>query len=337
MATTEKQTTNGAGANAGPVFNIPVSGVGPKVGQSLRVPQHFRYDSDLATISNQAADSVAVIEVPCGVYTYRGFHLSLTNSAIIAGATFAVGSRNYVNTANFVTYISRVQLEIDGKIEQDFYIDELTDWNKVMHWDSRNGIASLMFGSPGIFKDDVIEDAYLLGTRDLRSVRILVTLKAAFPATMRLNCACEFSKVSRPVGYLVTMRRTRYASAAAGDFTVSDLPHGIDLAAVWIRNTAGVVANDVTLQVDTETVFNATSLEMQYLNAVWGKATNQLPATDILIDFWREQDGNKGLASLSLLEQIRRNAQIRLTLNFDQVNAAFYAITFHCGPYKMQR
>lgn len=321
----------------GQPFSIPVSGVGPEQARRLRVPQHFRYDNSLATISNQYGDGWAVIDMPVGNYCYRQFNLSVTNTVPIASVTGLVGGRNIVFTADLATYINRVQIEIDGKVEQDFFISELIDFNKLMNWDMRNGLVNLCFGSPGWFKSDLEEDAYLLGTANLRSVRILVQLKAAWLSTMRLNCGCEFAQVMRPVGYLVTMRRTRYSTNAAGYSTVSDLPHGIDMAAIWVRSINAIGVNNVQLDVDTETVFMGHLSEFQNLAQIWGKDYLSLPVADIWLDFWREQDAGKGLASLSLLQQIRRNAQIRLSLDFAATGAEYYVLTFHCGPYSLQR
>ena len=83
----------------GQPFSIPVSGVGPEQARRLRVPQHFRYDNSLATISNQYGDGWAVIDMPVGNYCYRQFNLSVTNTVPIASVTGLVGGRNIVFTA----------------------------------------------------------------------------------------------------------------------------------------------------------------------------------------------------------------------------------------------
>ena len=318
-------------------FSIPVSGVGAQAGAKLRVPQHFRFANDIPTVGSQFADGVATIELPVGQYTYRMIKLNVSSTIVVVGKSFAMGLRNYINTANLSDYISKVALEIDGKIAQEFFISELVDWNKLMNYDAQNGVLTLAFGSPGVFKDEVAEDAYLLGTADLRSVRVLVTLTSAWVATLKLNCNVEYAKVARPVGYLVTMQRSRYTAPGSGDFIITDLPHGIDMAAIWFRSTNAIFAGSIQLDVDTETVFEASALELKSLNQIWGKDIAQLPAADIYLDFWRELDAGKGLASLSAIAQVRRDAKLKATLTFDAAGASFYAITFHCGPYKAQR
>lgn len=325
-----------ASQGAKPGFNLGVSGVGQAQGQKLRVPIHFRADNTLAVISNQYADGVAVIDLPTGAYTYRGFHLSLINTAEIVGKTFGYMGRHHVNTANWPEYVERISLEIDGKVEQDFYTDELIDLNKLFNHDTMNGDVVMTFGSPGWFKEDMPEDAYLLGTGNVKSLRLLVKLKAAFPATMKLAILCEYAPIIRPIGWLVTTRRTRYSFNAAGEVTITDLPHGLDVAAIWVRSINSKNVANVSLEVDQQMIFDATTHEIRALSALWGKDIAALPSRDIFLDFWRDYDG-KGLASITSAAQIRRQAQIRLSLNFIEADAQIYAITLHCGPYLAQR
>lgn len=319
-------------------FMLGMSGVGPEVGARLRVPNHFVYDNSIATISPQYPDGVAVIDLPCGAYTYRMMKLFVTNSAAIAGKTFLLAGKNIVNTANLADYISRIQIEINGKVEVDYYIDEMVDLDKLFNYDTKNGFLIYAWGSPNWFRDEIAEDAYLLGTGNIASVRILVTLKTAWATgTMKLNCGLEYAPVNRPIGYLQTNRRTRYAAPAVGDFTVSDLPHGVDLASIWVRSINGVECSDVDFDVDQRQVFYGSTPELRSLSQVWGKDIESLPVNDVYLDFWREMDAGKGLAALASLQQIRRNAVMKLTLKFSAANAQFYAITHHCGPYQLQR
>jgi hypothetical protein len=316
---------------------LGLSGVGGEQARKLRVPNHFRVDDTLGTVSNQYADGVAVIEFPTGMYTYRMFQLFVTSSAAVVGKTFEFMGVHHVNTANLAEYIEKVTVEIDGKAEIEYYTDELVDLNKLLNWDTTNGMLSYCFGAPGLFKDDVAEDAYLLGTANLRSVRLLLKLKAAWAGTFKLNCAAEYSPVLRPIGWLTTTRRTRYQFAAAGEVTITDLPTGIDYGAIWLRSIGGKKFTRLRLEVDQQTVFEGTPLALRNLSQLWGKDIGALPAADVYLDFFREMDAGKGLAALSQMAQVRRNAQLRLSLTLTEAASEFYAITHHCGPYLMQR
>lgn len=316
---------------------IRVSGVNPEQARHLAVKAHFRFDENLPTISNMFADGTAQIDFPVGLYTYRAFGLRVENSAAIAGETISEMGVFRLNSANFSKYVASVALEINGKVEQEYTAAELIDYNELMNWDVRDGIHWLCFGSPGFFKADLQEDAYLLGTGNIRSVRLLVKLTTAWLATMKLVVATEYAPVSRPIGYIVTHRTQRYVFSGAGEQTISDIPHGIDLAAIWVRALNGKRLDGFGLRVDDQQMFDCSVPAMAALGALWGKDTSQLSAGNLFLDFWREGDANKGLAALAQLAQVRRNADIRLTLNFGEAAAEIKLITFHCGLYALQR
>lgn len=316
---------------------IRTSGVNPEQARNLRVGAHFRFDENLPTISNQYADGTAVIDFPVGLYTYRAFGLRIENSVAIAGETISEMGVFRLNSANLSKYVASIALEINGKIEQEYTAAELIDFNELMNWDVRDGIHWLCFGSPGFFKEDLHEDAYLLGTANIRSVRLLVKLQTAWLATMKLIVATEYAPVARPIGYIVTHRQQRYSFSASGEQTISDIPHGIDLAAIWVRALNGKRLDAYGLRVDDQQMFDCSIPAAMALGALWGKDTSQLAAGNLFIDFWREGDANKGLAALAQMQQVRRNADIRLTLNFGEAAAEIKLITFHCGLYSLQR
>lgn len=317
---------------------VRTSGVNPEDAKRNAVPQHFRFIDSLPTISNQFADGVAVIDLPVGLYTYRAFCLSLRNTVEIVGETLAEAGKHRVSWALFSKYVESVDVEIDGKVQVSYTADELMDFNEAMRWNVKAGFMWICFGAPGFFNDyPLAEDAYLLGTGNIRSLRLLVKLKAAWPATMSLKLACEYAPVSRPVGYIVTMRTQRYVIPATGETTISDIPHGVDLSAIWVRGMNGKRIDDFMLKVDDQLMFDCSSAEYAALGQLWGKDHSQLAAGNLFIDFWREGNPNKGLASLTADAMVRRNADIRLTLNMGEAGAEIKIVTMHCGVWALQK
>lgn len=318
---------------------VRTSGVNPQLAQSLAVGQHFRFIDSLPTISNQFADGVAVIDLPVGLYTYRAFCLSVGSTVGIGGPETISESGGYrINWANINKYVEAIDVEIDGKVQISYTIDELMDMNECMRWNVKDGFMWMCFGSPGFFNDyPLAEDAYLLGTGDIRSLRLLVKLKAAWAATMSLRLVCEYAPIKRPVGYIVTMRTQRYVIPATGETTISDIPHGVDLSAIWVRGMNNKRINGFSLKVDDQLMFDCLGSSYAALAQLWGKDHAQLAAGNLFIDFWREGNPNKSLASLTADAQVRRNADIRLTLDMGEAGAEIKVITLHSGLYQLQK
>lgn len=95
--------------------------------------------------------------------------------------------------------------------------------------------------------------------------------------------------------------------------------------------------DEITLRVDNQIMFECDPSAYQALSELWGKDHAQLAANNVYIDFWRDGDPNKGLASLTAQGQVRRNADIRLTLNMGATGAEIKIITMHCGLWQHQR
>lgn len=328
------QNPNNSGARTGVVRT---SGVNAETAKTLHVGAHFRFSNALPTISNMYADGVAVMDLPVGLFTYRNFFLSVTNTVAIAGETIAEITHR-INSANFSKYVERVEVEIDGKVQMGFNSDELLDYNEMMRWNVKDGFMAMCFGSPGFFNDfPAAEDAYLLGTSNIRSLRLLIKLKAAWASTMKLNLVAEYAPVSRPIAYIVTMRSQRYVAPGTGEYTISDIPHGVDLAAIWVRGMNNKRIDAFTLRVDDQVLFDCETPQYAMLGQLWGKDHAQLATGNLFIDFWREGNPNKGLAALTAQALIRRNADIRLTLNMGEAGAELKVITLHCGLFAQQK
>lgn len=317
---------------------VRTSGVNPQIAAADRVKTHFRYLDGLPTISNQFADGVAVIDFPVGDYTYRAFCLSIENSVEIAGQTITEGGVKRINWANIASYVESVDVEIDGKVQMSYAINEWLDLNECFRWNVKDGFMWLAFGAPGFFDDyPAAEDAYLLGTGNIRSLRLLLKLKTGWLPTMKIKVASEYAPVVRNVGYIVTMRAQRYVTASIGPYTISDIPHGVDLSSIWVRGMNGKRINGFALKVDDQLMFDCSTPQYAALAQLWGKDHTQLGTGNLFIDFWREGNPNKGLASLTSDAMVRRNADIRLTLDMGEADAELKIITMHCGLYQLQK
>lgn len=317
---------------------VRTSGVNPALAAQAAITQHFRFVNSLPTISNQFADGVAVIDFPVGKYVYRNFCLSIGNSAAIAGETIFEGGGYRVDSGNLSKYVESVEIEIDGKVEVSYTAGEIIDYNQLMGWDIKDGFHFLCFGAPGFFDDyPQAEDAYYLATGNIRSLRLLVKLKTAWLATMKLKAAAEYAPVLKPLQYIVTMRQQRYVVPGTGEYTISDIPHGVDLSAIWVRGMNAKRIDGVTLKVDDQIIFDVDTPEFAALGQLWGKSHAQLAAGNLFIDFWREGNPNKGLAALTAAAEVRRNADIRLTLTMGEANAELKIVTLHCGPWSLQK
>lgn len=317
---------------------IRTSGVNAQIIAQDRVNTHFRFLDGMPTISNQFADGVAVLDFPVGAYTYRAFALSIESSVDIAGQVITEGGVKRINWANISTYVESIDVEIDGKVQMSYTIAEWLDYNEAMRWNVKDGFMWLCFGAPGFFDDyPGAEDAYLLGTGNIRSLRLLVKLKSAWAATMKLKLVSEYAPVARNVGYIVTMRAQRYFISGTGEYTISDIPHGVDLMGIWVRGMNAKRIDGFAVKVDDQLMFDCSGPQYFALGQLWGKDHTQLGTGNLFIDFWREGNPNKGLASLTADAQVRRNADIRLTLNMGEAGAEIKVITMHCGLYQLQK
>lgn len=318
---------------------IRASGVNPEAAK-LESLQNIipRYLDNLPTISNQFADGVAVVDFPVGALTYRAFNIFLTNSAAIAGETTPESGTHRVTWAFLSKYMDTVEVEIDGKTQISYSADEILDLNELMRWNVKTGFNFLCFGAPNFFNGfETAEDAYALGTANIRSLRLLIKLKAAWPATMKLNVAALYYPVAKPIGYITTTRVQRYVLAGTGAQTISDIPHGVDLAAIWVRNMNAKQVNNIRLTVDDQTLYDASTAAWAALGQLWGKDHAQLAAGNLFLDFWMEGNPNKGIAALASNAQIRRNADIRLELDMAEAGAEIKIITHHAGLWQNQK
>lgn len=287
----------------------------------------------LATISAQYSDGTAVAELPVGPYTYKALQIAIESDAAIVGETINVGGREYVQTAFLSKYIDRITLEIDGTAERDIDVATFLQLNSFMGFDATDGLAYMTFGVNEFPFQPMAEDAYMLGTGNLRSVRLLFKLATPWvDGSMNLRVLCEHARLRRPLGFITTMKSYRYSLASIGEHTITDLPINADIARLFVF---GDGLKDTELRIDDQLIFDANSYEMQGLNALYGRDIAAL-GNGILFDFWRERDVNKGVASLTTAAERKRNADVRLQVETTAANTEVRVLMQLCGRYWSQ-
>ncbi len=311
---------------------LPRTGVGTEIRKKLSVPLIQRF-SQLATISSQYSDGTATADLPVGSYTYQMFQMGIRSSAEIAGKTVEKNGIHFVKTANLAEFIEEVSLEIDGVIERRLDMDLLLKLNAFHSYDVTDGLFYMTFGGPNIFWDKASEDAYMLGTGDLRSLRLLFKLKSAWTdGSMFLEIGCEHARIPRPLEFINTLKSRRISLGAAGEHTITDLPINADISRLYVFGSG---LKKTELVIDDQKVFDCHSYEAQGLNAIYGKDVSAL-GDCILFDFWRTGEVHKGLRSLESVEHRKRNASIALMLETVSADTEVRVVMELAGRYVNQ-
>lgn len=312
---------------------VQQSAVAPARAARLRFSGIYIFDDTLAELGTFVADNWGYVTFPIGQYTYRQWQISLLAPAAIAGVTSARSpTLHYVNSAKIGDYIDSIVLEINGKSKWELKASELYALNGYHNHDIAEGILRMVFGSPNLHNNDLVEDAYQFGTAGLRQVRLRVKTKATWVNGMKLKIGCEYAPVARPLGYFVTTSRYNVTNPGAGAFSVTDLANGIDFSSIWVQ---GANILDANLVIDRVAVFSGDYWQLRSLNESWGKDQAALGA-GIMLDAFRDGD-SIGFDSVTNSDQERkRGADIRLDLTMGAANEDMTIVVFHCGLFAEQ-
>lgn len=306
-----------------------VSAIAPAQAERLRTNGVYYMSDSLAAIGTFVASNVGYIDFPVGPYTYRQWGFSLTAPAAIPGVTFQIGSTHYVLTSKIADYIDTIIIEINGTGEWEMTAAELSRWNAYNNLDTSEGVLRIAFGSPNVHNTDMAEDAYQLGTANLRNLKLKIKTKAAWVTGMNPVVNVEYAAVRRNIGYFVGTTRGSMVNGAVGDFNNTDIAVGRDFAALWVQ---GASINRVKLTIDREIVFDQTSLSLRSMHEAWGKDVAAL-GSGFIYDAWRDGD-SIGIDSVSdSVAERRRGADVRLDLSMGAASVAMTYITFHCGLF----
>lgn len=311
---------------------VQSSQVAPARATRLRFSGIYVFDDTLAELGTFVADNWGYVTFPIGQYTYRQWQIALLAPAAIAGVTDARGPNHFVKSAKIGDYIDSIVIEINGKAKWELKASELYALNGYHNHDTTDGILRIVFGSPNLHNNDLVEDAYQFGTAGLRQVRMRVKTKAAWVNGMKLKVGCEYAPVARPLGYFVTTSRYNVTNPGAGAFSVTDLANGIDFSAIWVQGP-GIL--DANLVIDRTAVFSGDYYQLKALNESWGKDVTAL-GPGLMLDAFRDGD-SVGFDSVTNSAQERgRGADIRLDLTMQTANTDMTITVFHCGLFAEQ-
>lgn len=310
------------------------SSVAPGQAERMRTQGVYYMSDNLATIGTFVPNNWGYIDLPVGRYTYRQWGFSVVATAAIAGETTVRAGLHMVNTAFISKYVDTFIIEIDGRAVFELTADEMVKWNAYQNLDTTDGVLRFAFGSPGLHNTDLVEDAYQLGTGNVKSLKLRVKTKAAWVAGMLPVLNCEYAPVSRPIGYFQTTTRYAVTNPAAGNFSITDLAVGKDFATIWVQ-TATASINRAKFTVDREIVFDQNRWNLRAMHDAWGKDVANM-GEGIIFDAFRDGDGI-GLDSVSdQVGERRRGADIRLDLDMATAGQALNIVVFHCGLFAQQ-
>ena len=309
-------------ANAFGARRIKTSGVAEKAQNRLMLKPMQQFRNDLPTITDQYADGTFEVNWPLGV-TYTGFTVSLVSSAEIANITNRRGGKYYVKPARIENYIESLELIIDGDVVQKMtseFFFKMCEWRL---WEISGTHLVWGFGGPHIFSDPEIEDAYALGTSNVRSLVIRVKTKAAWVNTLTPQFGAFFHNVKKPISFFQRIRTYKTSVALAGIYTLRDLPITDDIAQILIQSQDGKSIDSAEVRIDKEIYAQGDYQDFVIWN-VLNRRDNTLSGwgfnEHIMIDFWRDGDGQKALRGLVSPQQRRALADIEIDLDLRDAN-----------------
>ncbi|MGH1417206.1 MAG: hypothetical protein ACRBB0_27220 [Pelagimonas sp.] len=310
------------------------TGVGQEAQKKHRTPKVIHKIRSVGTVSPAYSDGTAVIDMKRGPYTYQNIGLSISSTVSIPDDTNNRTGKFFVKTDKWSKYVSRIRLEIDGVVQRDMTTEMFISFMRMKNLDAANGVLFMMFGGPSQFEDKDVEDAYMLGTRNVNSIRLLFDLTSEWvDGQMQLEEISEYAPVNRPTAFLVTNKVHKRRATGAGQFTISDLPTHADIGAIYVLG-AGI--KSAKLIVDDIELFDGDNHQLHAMQQLYGRAYDQFPVGEfVMFDFLRSKEVTKGLKSLETKAERRRNADIRL--EFDMEDAAELTVVVEqMGPLNSQ-
>jgi hypothetical protein len=237
----------------------------------------------LPSLSRVVAGSVATLEMPVGP-TYRRLIFTCTGTSLD------------------VTDIGRIDVLIDGKVVQTFKdLQRLWDINGYYKRGTDTAAQFALHFERAELLDAVYRRAPGIGTADISTFHIELTLPAGAPADMTITAHAEVDPTPQPLGVFFKVREYPYASSVSGEVEVDKLPRGPWYSVIHLFkadvNSVEVTANQVKIIEATKAVLERTEKEASPVVRVpvTAKATHidlitdgdlaQSLRTDLLQDF----------------------------------------------------
>lgn len=317
------------GLSHGPV---QVSSMAPAVVEKMRTQGIYFLDDNLCTIGTFVANNWGYVDVPCGAYTYRQFGISLVATAAIAGVTIAQDGKHFVMSSKIADYLDTIIIEINGQGKWEMTAAELLKWNAYSNLDTTDGVLRIVFGSPGLADVDAAQDAYQFGTAGLKSVKLRMKTKAAWPVGMLPVITTEYAPVARQIGYWQTITRYVYTNPGTGNYSITDLHNGLDLATMWVQ---GANINRGKLTIDRAEVFDMSNYLLRSMHEAWGKDVASL-GSGMIFDLFRDGKMIGADSVTNSVQERNRGADMRLDLDMAAAGQTLTIILMHCGLFNDQ-
>lgn len=151
------------------------------------------------TVQRVATGAVAFIELPLGP-TYEGLNFMMTGTGL--AATMVDNIKVIGNSQEMQTFLNLTQL-IDLNTYHGRVVDTAADW-------------FLYFTNPD-YNELAEELMEALGTADLNSLTIEITLNGTWPANGTIACVAHVDTEQQTLGVFNRIRQTVINSAVAGD------------------------------------------------------------------------------------------------------------------------
>lgn len=311
---------------------VQTTNVGGNLEKQLTTSRFIDKFRNVCTITEARSDGTAVATFKRGPYTYKGFYIRVRSKVAIAGKTIATSGKHYIKTANLSEFVSKIRLEIDNEVERELSTDNLVKFNAKDGYNVQDGTLYMAFGGPFQFDDMGVEDAYSLGTQNLRSLEVTFDLTSIWDnANMFLEVHADYTSVARPLSFIRTVKTFIHQATAAGEYTIDGLPVHSDIAAIYVL---GSNINSGKLIVDDQEVYNADAHLQAALNKMHGVNVDALGA-GMVFDFLKDKDIRKGLKSLESAAQRKRGADLQIMLDMEAA-AEVTVIVDQIGRYKTQ-
>lgn len=292
-----------------------------------------RFSTERFDFSSAFSNGTAVIQVDTGPFTYQLFMLEIVSNTEIVGKTVEVNGRHLVKTDNLDEYVSRIQLRIDGQTRRDLTVADIMALNGYRNLDVMEGHILIPFGGPGLFEDPAMEDLYMLGTKNVRDLRIHIDFTDDYDATtMHLEGLAEYAPLERNIGHFESVTEHRYTFAASGTHTITDLPTHSDLSHIIVF-AEGIGA--VEFKVDNVVMADGNVYDLNAINELHGRDTSAL-GDHFMWDGWRAGEAVKGIRGLRSGAQARRNADLRIKLDLAEENTEVRVVLGQCGSLASQ-
>lgn len=195
------------------------------------------------TVQRVATGAVAFIELPLGP-TYEGLNFNMTGTGLVA--TMVDNIKLIGNSQELQTYLNLAQL-IDMNTYHGRVIDTPADW--------------FMYLSNPDYNELAEEQMESIGTADLNSLTIEITLNGTWPANGTITCIAHIDTEQQSLGVFNRIRQTVINSAVAGDIEFDKIARN---GAIYKQiHFFKADVNKIILEADGVKVYDASKAQLE--------------------------------------------------------------------------